>query len=155
MTYALAECCHHARMTEIQYVLSQRQRLLYLVIGGVMAAVGALDVAVGGSSTFLIVGIVIAAYYFIFGLFSATLRPDGIELRGLTRQRVEWQRIQGIETSNVLGTTTVKLRLVGGGSKRLRAPVRGFGQPDPEFDAKLATIHQWWQHYAGQPAAGR
>ena len=141
-------------MNEIVFSLSSRQRLLFLVAGGVLALMGLTSVLSGGGGGFqLILGVIFVGYYFWFARFGSTLTPQGIVVRGLSTQYVPWQQIARIDTYNVMGGRGVVLRLATGGNKRLRAPMSAPLQRDPDFDAKLATIQQWWQHYAGRQQA--
>ncbi len=141
-----------SRMNEIRYDLSVGQRMIYLIAGIVMVAAGVLATLAGRFSIFLVIGLVFIAYFFLFAKFGATIDTTGVHVRGLSTKHIPWQQIQGVETFSMLGTKGVKLVLAGGGSKKLRAPITGIGQKDPEFDTKVATIRQWWQHYtAAQP----
>lgn len=137
-------------MSEIRFNLSVRQRMIYLVLGGVMTLAGILITLVGGFSALIVVGLVFVVYFFAFARFGATIDATGVRVRGLTTKHIPWQQIENVETFSLLGTTGVKLRLAGGRGQNLRAPVTGIGQRDPEFETKLATIRQWWQHYTGQ-----
>jgi hypothetical protein len=140
-------------MNEINFTMSSRQRLPFAVAGGVFLVAGLLAIAGGSGGGFqLLLGVVFTAYYFWFARFGATLTPQGVIVRGLTTQRIPWQQIAAVDTYRALGGTGVVLRMAGGGSKRLRAPVTAPLQRDPDFQAKVATFQQWWQHYAGQQA---
>lgn len=75
-----------------------------------------------------------------------TLDATGVHLRGLARQHVPWDRIAAVEARG----GAVKLRLVNGRSKLLRAPVDGPLQSDPEFAAKVETLRRWHRKQATQ-----
>jgi hypothetical protein len=142
-------------VNEIRFELSVRQRLYLLFVGAVFLLIGTFMWVIG-QSTYVVqlgVGTLMVVYFFLFARFGATIDATGVRLRGLTKQHVRWGDIRSIERYSVLGTTGVKLRLIDGRTKRLRAPVTGVLQDDAEFEVKLATLHQWWRHYTGQATA--
>jgi hypothetical protein len=145
--------CHDAAVNELEFRLSRKQPMTFLISGGVLLVVGVFSATVTGrwtSSPSTIVGVLFILESFLFATFRVTINEDGIDIRVLRTRHIPWQRIQSVERCTLLGTTGVRLRLIDGRPVRLRVPVTGFGQRDPEFDAKAATIHQWWQHYTGQ-----
>ncbi len=141
-------------MTELAYRLTSRQRLLYYIAGAVMFLTVGLQLTTGAPPIFWgAVGLLWGGVLVLMSTCGATIDGTGVHLRGLTRQTVPWEQIQDVEVSPVLGSQQVRLRLAGGGTKRLRAPITGPLQRDPEFDGKVATIRHWWQHYSGHRVA--
>jgi hypothetical protein len=135
-------------MSEITFRRTRRQLVVSLVAAGPLYG---LLLALVYSPY---VGLAYFALVEVLGVcaipFGVTLTADGIVMRGFKRQLIPWQAIRYIDTYSLLGGHTVRLNLFDGKKKRLRAPVSGWGQKDPEFAAKKATIHQWWMYYTGQ-----
>jgi len=77
------------------------------------------------------------------------LTPQALVMRGITRREIPWSEISGIESDSLLGTTMVRPHLVDGSRPRARAPLTGFLQRDPEFEAKLARIEEYWREHGG------
>ncbi|MDI2129372.1 hypothetical protein [Yinghuangia seranimata] len=135
-------------MNEIRMVLAPQQRVMFLVLGGVFLALGALNVALGLSPVGVVplaVGVIQFVYYFWFASFHTTLTPWGLVAKGFTQQSWAWGEIAMVEGKGLLGGRYVRLTLTSGKRKRIRVPISALGQRDPEFDAKLAAIWQWWQ----------
>lgn len=137
-------------MQTIEYRITSSQRMFFLWIGGAITALGLLLLALGTVSVIqLVLGPVLIGYYFLFARFGSTLSASGIRAHGLTTQDFAWHDIADIDTTNFLGSTMVRLRLTNGRKVRLRAPVTGPLQRDPEFGQKLATIRHWWMSARG------
>jgi hypothetical protein len=136
-------------MTEIQYRLRLRQRVMNLVVAGICFGTGLVQLIDDGGrfpSAFPI-GLLFVSIFFVLGRFGADLDPAGITLRGLRTRRIAWHDIADIQFGGLLRPAYVKLRLHTGRTFRLRAPITEVGRPDPEFGEKAATIRQWWLRY--------
>jgi hypothetical protein len=87
------------------------------------------------------VGCVIAAVRIGSG---ADLRPDALVIHGARSRVVLWSSVSAVYASSILGTKVVYV-VVDGVPKMLRAPMHSpFLAPDADFDAKLATITEYW-----------
>lgn len=126
-------------------VLSLGQRMILLVTGVVLTAAGALGLALGFTPAGLVTGPIFLALGLYAANFAAVLAPHGITVKGLTTQRFAWGEIAAVEAKSLLGGRHVRLTLVSGRKVRMRVPISAPLQRDPEFDAKVATIWQWWQ----------
>jgi hypothetical protein len=142
-------------VSEIKYRLLPSQRVMYVVLGGIWIALGVVQlIAIRHTLPFgLLVGFVLVSYYFLFARFGADLTPSGLTLHGIRTRRIPWHDIADVQLGSILGSEVVKVRLRTGRTRRLRAPLTGFAQADPEFREKAATIRHWWLHYTGQLTA--
>ncbi|MDQ1656588.1 MAG: hypothetical protein QOD41_1671 [Cryptosporangiaceae bacterium] len=142
-------------MTEIQYRLRLRQRVMSLVVAGIFWATGLVQLIDDGGRfpTAFPAGLLFVSIFFVLGRFGADLDPSGITVRGIRARRITWHDIADIQFGGLLRPEYVRLRLRTGRTLRLRAPITAVGRPDPEFGEKAATIRQWWLHYTGQLAA--
>jgi hypothetical protein len=140
---------------EIRYRLLRRQRVIHLASAGFWALLGVFQLVVirHWFPYQLIIAPIFFSYYFIFARFGVDLAPSGLTLHGLRTPRIPWEDIADITLGNFLGSEFVKVRLRTGRTRRLRAPVTGPLQNDPDFREKAATIRHWWLHYTGQLAA--
>lgn len=71
------------------------------------------------------------------------LRDDGFVVRRNLVRRVPWQDVMNVRAGSVLFTKIVVFETVRG-MVRSWAPAASPLAPDPDFDAKLAYIRQWW-----------
>jgi hypothetical protein len=138
--------------SEIHFTLSLWQRLLPMLIP--MSALGLECLVIlhhgYGPAFGVVFALPFAIAVAVSNRFGVTLTETGLRMCGLTTQDIPWQSIRYIETVNVLGTSGVRLHLFSGKTRRLRAPIAGFLQPDRDFAAKADTIDWWWKHYTGQ-----
>ncbi|MCF2528641.1 hypothetical protein [Yinghuangia soli] len=137
-------------MNEVRLTLEPRQRALFLVAGAVLFVLGVVSIALGYFQAGIVTGPALIALYFTSGRFATVLTPQGLVAVGLTTQQWAWGEIAQIEAKKMLGSRYVRLTLAGGKKKRLRVPVTGLWQRDHAFDAKVATIWQWWAGATGQ-----
>jgi hypothetical protein len=96
-------------------------------------------------------GLVLAAYGVVFVgsvLLSARWRgleltPDGAVVRRNAKRFVAWADVTNVRAGSVLLTRVVVLETVRG-RVRSWAPASSPLAPDPDFDAKLAYVREWW-----------
>jgi hypothetical protein len=92
----------------------------------------------------VLIACVIVAHRFLMGV---DLRPDAIVLCGLRRRAFPWSEVHSVHRATMLGTHVVYVG-ARGRSWMLRAPThQRFLAPDPDFDAKFATIVRYWNLY--------
>ncbi|WP_345673197.1 hypothetical protein [Yinghuangia aomiensis] len=138
-------------MREIRMVLSLGQRWALLVPGAVITAVGIALIAVDVSPFGLGAGPVLLFMGFYSARFATVLTPHGLTLKAFTTRHFAWGEIAAVEAKHTLGTWYVRLTLTSGRRVRVRVPLDGPGQRDPDFHAKVATIWHWRE--AGVAAA--
>lgn len=134
-------------MPHVEFCLAIRQRLYWLVVGGLWLGVAGLRLAAGAAPTAvaaLVVGALAAAGFFLSGRFGVTLAPHQIVVRGLRNRAIAWQEIRDVTAVDFVSSRRVALHLADGSSLRPWAPLHSWAQPDPEFDTKFHTIYRWW-----------
>jgi hypothetical protein len=73
------------------------------------------------------------------------LRPDGIVVRrALSSAVLPWGQIAAIDVRGGHGVRSVVVRMTNGRTRRLPAPAETLVLKDPQFDATLQAIRQWW-----------
>ncbi|MFF3503148.1 hypothetical protein [Streptomyces sp. NPDC003247] len=77
------------------------------------------------------------------------LTPDALVVAGLRRRRIAWAHIQRLEVRRSLGWRQVIVWTVDGRGTTLRAPA---SPGDPDFEAKVRTLVEWWETRRSTPA---
>jgi hypothetical protein len=138
----------------LEFRLETRQRIIYLVLGGLWVLIALLRASVGfGGGAFfalLIAGLFIF-YYFWYARFGVTLTPQGITLHGWTTKVYGWREVRAIQPTTFLFQRRAKVEFLHGGGRRTWAPMHYWSMPDPEFDRKVYAMQQWHAQFAGQP----
>ena len=121
-------------MVTTTYRLGLRQHLLTVL--PMVAFSVALLVTSGVDAAHLAIS---AGVWSVFGwttwwLSEVTLTTEGVTRRGHGPKLVRWRDIQAVRVEPMLGSRTVILD-VGTRSRRLRTPITGPLQRDPDFDA--------------------
>jgi hypothetical protein len=81
--------------------------------------------------------------------FGATLTPGGVLVHSIRRRTVAWPDLAAIRIERMTGTRTPVLYELNGRRTRLRMPATGPLFRDPDFDAKVQLIHDYWSRYSG------
>ncbi len=93
-----------------------------------------------------------AVFMLAFGLhmrwFGATLTPRGVLVHSIRRRTVAWHDLAAIRVERLTGTRTPVLYRRDGRRTRLRMPATGPLFRDPDFEAKVQLIHDYWSRYS-------
>lgn len=81
--------------------------------------------------------------------FGVDLTPEFANVRGLRRQQVRWDQVQGVQLFRQLGTDRVCLVLENGQVVNLRAPHTSWGFGAARYERDLHCIGQWWVAHRG------
>jgi hypothetical protein len=96
-----------------------------------------------------------AVFMLAFGLqlrwYGATLTPSGVLVHSIRRRTVAWHDLAAIRVERLTGTRTPVLYERDGRRTRLRMPATGPLFRDPDFDAKVQLIHDYWSRYSAGP----
>ncbi|MQA88435.1 MAG: hypothetical protein GEV03_28415 [Streptosporangiales bacterium] len=139
----------------VEFRLESRQRLYWLVLGGLWLGVALLRLAAGGVLTAvaaLVVAAAAATGFLVSRRFGVALAPHQIVVRGLRSRAIRWAEIRDVTAVDFISSRRVALHLADGSVLRTWAPLHNWAQPDPEFDAKFHTIYQWWLAARAGPA---
>ncbi|MFJ4619510.1 hypothetical protein [Streptomyces sp. NPDC088812] len=93
--------------------------------------------------------IAVVAVTFLPGSDRVTLTPDALVVVGLRRRRIPWAHILRLEVRRSLGVRQVIVWTVDGRGTTLQAPT---SPGDPEFEAKVRTLVEWWEVRRSVPA---
>ncbi|MFD7133308.1 hypothetical protein [Streptomyces sp. NPDC059894] len=77
------------------------------------------------------------------------LTPDALVAVGVRRRRIAWAHIQRLEVRRSLGWRQVIVWTADGRGTTLRAPA---SPGDPDFEAKVRTLVEWWEARRSAPA---
>jgi hypothetical protein len=140
-------------VTDIQYALSVRQRLIYLALGLTFVVAAGISWEAPAGQFLGAAGLLLVLAFFAYGFVGATIDGSGIQVRGPLPQRISWNQVANVTTTTRLGSTSVMIHLGGGRRHRLLAPFTAPLQRDHDFEAKFETIRHCWQHSTGQLAS--
>jgi hypothetical protein len=128
--------------------LAPRQRLLAPVLG---TLVGLMQLQLDQVAVAVVIFVITLVGTSAQAGYGVELTPQALVMNGLTRRAIPWSEIEAFEIARAWGATVLRPRLADGSRPRLRAPVTGGPLRDPEFDAKVVRIEEYWeQHTAGR-----
>jgi hypothetical protein len=82
--------------------------------------------------------------------FGTTLTADGVLVHSFRRQLIRWPDITCIRAEEFATNRVVAVYSFGSRRTRLRYPTSGALFGDPQFDAKLCVIQDWWADCSGR-----
>jgi hypothetical protein len=82
--------------------------------------------------------------------FGATLTSDGVIVHGLRSRIISWHDVTCIRAEEFAANRVIAVYEFGSRRTRLRYPTSGALFADPQFEAKLALIQDWWADCSGR-----
>lgn len=136
--------------------LSRRQRAFWLVVAGVDLGFSAfffvvVPLRLPGAWLWLVLAALNIGVFGMLGRLGVDLLPDQAIARGLRRRTILRRDVTAVEVQR-RGSADVVVLVEVSRRTRLRAPVDGPMQRDPQLPVKVAAIRGWWLGHSVAPA---